>query len=121
MPSELDRRYDAKLAELTVLGGSLVLDRDEHGRVILGNFPATLAELFRVFCELYPEREAVVACDERLGFAALDRISNALAHGLVERGVAKGDRVGIAMRNCPSWIVSYMAILKAGAIATLIT
>jgi acyl-CoA synthetase (AMP-forming)/AMP-acid ligase II len=120
MPSELDRRYDAKLAELTVLGGSLVLDRDEHGRVILGNFPATLPELFRVFCELYPEREAVVACDERLGFAALDRISNALAHGLVERGVAKGDRVGIAMRNCPSWIVSYMAILKAGAIATLI-
>ena len=24
------------------------------------------------------------------------------------------------MRNCPAWIVSYMAILKAGGIATLL-
>jgi acyl-CoA synthetase (AMP-forming)/AMP-acid ligase II len=43
-----------------------------------------------------------------------------MAHGLVASGVEKGDRVAIAMRNCPSWIVSYMAILKAGAIATLL-
>ena len=34
--------------------------------------------------------------------------------------IAKGDRVAIAMRNCPGWIVSYMAALKAGAVATLI-
>ena len=39
---------------------------------------------------------------------------------LVARGIAKGDRVGIAMRNCPAWVVSYMAILKAGGIATLL-
>ena len=24
------------------------------------------------------------------------------------------------MRNCPAWVVAYMAILKAGGIATLI-
>ena len=35
-------------------------------------------------------------------------------------GIAKGDRVGIAMRNCPSWIACYMGILKAGAVATLL-
>jgi acyl-CoA synthetase (AMP-forming)/AMP-acid ligase II len=35
-------------------------------------------------------------------------------------GVAKGDRVAIAMRNCPAWILSYMAVVKAGGIATLI-
>ena len=35
-------------------------------------------------------------------------------------GIAKGDRVGIAMRNCPAWIVSYMAIVKAGGVATLL-
>ena len=34
-------------------------------------------------------------------------------------GIKKGDRVGIAMRNCPAWVVIYMAALKAGAIATL--
>ena len=36
------------------------------------------------------------------------------------RGIGKGDRVGIAMRNCPAWILAYMAALKAGAVATLL-
>src|SRR5205085_5539411 len=35
-------------------------------------------------------------------------------------GVRKGDRVAIAMRNCPAWILCYMAVVKAGGIATLI-
>ena len=56
----------------------------------------------------------------RWSFADLDRLSDAVARGLVERGIAKGDRVAIAMRNCPSWIITYMAALKAGAIATLV-
>jgi acyl-CoA synthetase (AMP-forming)/AMP-acid ligase II len=43
-----------------------------------------------------------------------------VAQGLVARGIAKGDRVGIAMRNCPAWIVSYMGVVKAGAVATLL-
>ena len=63
---------------------------------------------------------AGVAGDERLTFAELDRISDSLAYALVSRGIAKGDRIAIAMRNCPAWIVSYMATLKAGAIATLL-
>ena len=33
---------------------------------------------------------------------------------------SKGDRVGIAMRNCPSWILVYMAMFKAGGVATLL-
>jgi acyl-CoA synthetase (AMP-forming)/AMP-acid ligase II len=120
MPSELDRRYDEMLAELTGPGGPLVVERDERGRSIIGHFPATLPGLFRTICELYADREAVVTDAERLNFADLDRISDRLARGLVARGIAKGDRVAIAMRNCPSWVVSYMAIVKAGAIATLV-
>ena len=120
MPSELDRRYDEMLAELTGPAGPLVVGQDEHGRAIIGNFPATLPGLFRAFCELHGASEALVAGDERLKFADLDRISDRLARGLVARGIGKGDRVGIAMRNCPSWVVSYMAIVKAGGIATLI-
>ena len=120
MPSELDRRYDEALAELTGPGGRVRLDRDEQSRVIVGNFPTTLPALFRTFCDLHATNEAIVAGEERLNFAQLDRISERLAHGLVARGIAKGDRVGIAMRNCPAWVVSYMAIVKAGAIATLI-
>src|SRR3954452_13461518 len=120
MPSELDRRYDDTLAEVTGPGGTIVIGKDERGQVIVTNFPATLPGLFRTFCALHPDNEAIVAGDERLTFAELDAISECGAHGLVARGIGKGDRVGIAMRNCPSWVVSYMAVLKAGGIAMLI-
>src|SRR3954470_1408962 len=120
MPSELDRQYAEVLDEITAPGGSIVLGRDEQGRVIVTNFPDTLPALFRTFSALHATNEAVVAGDERLTFADLDAISERLAHGLVARGIAKGDRVGIAMRNCPAWIVSYMPIRKAGGIATLL-
>ena len=120
MRSELDRKFDEELARVTGPGGRLAIGRDEHGRAIVTNFPATVPDLFRTFCSLNAEVEAVVAGDERLTFAELDRISECVAHGLAARGIGKGDRVGIAMRNCPSWIVAYMAILKAGAVATLL-
>jgi acyl-CoA synthetase (AMP-forming)/AMP-acid ligase II len=120
MPSELDRRFDDALARLTGPGGQVVVGKDDLGRAIVTNFPATLPELFRAFCALNADKEAVVAGDERLSFADLDRISEMAAHDLAARGIGKGDRVGIAMRNCPSWIVAYMAILKTGGVATLL-
>jgi acyl-CoA synthetase (AMP-forming)/AMP-acid ligase II len=120
MPNELDRRFDEELARVVGPGGRLVIGRDELGRAIVTNFPATLPEFFKAFCALNAANEAVVAGDERLTFADLDRISDRLAPALVGRGIAKGDRVGIAMRNCPAWIVSYMAIIKAGGVATLL-
>jgi long-chain acyl-CoA synthetase len=120
MPNELDRRFDEELAKVIGPGGRLVIGKDELGRAIVTNFPATLPAFFRTFAALNAANEAVVAGDERLSFADLDRISEALAHGLTARGIAKGDRVAIAMRNCPAWTVCYMAILKAGGIATLL-
>src|SRR6185437_37752 len=120
MLSELDRRFDEVLTKVTGPGGKLEMSRDGHGRAILAKLPATLPDFFRAFCSLHGTAEALVSGDERLSFADLDRISERLAHALVARGIAKGDRVAIAMRNCPAWIVSYMAILKAGGIATLL-
>ena len=120
MPSELDRRFDDMLARVIGPGGRLIIGEDELGRAIVTNFPATLPSLFRTFCALNADSEAIVAGEERLSFADLDRWSEQLAKALASRGIAKGDRVGIAMRNCPSWVVSYMAILKAGAVATLL-
>ncbi|HEX6742071.1 MAG TPA: class I adenylate-forming enzyme family protein, partial [Sphingomicrobium sp.] len=120
MLTDLDRRYDALLAEVTAPGGRLVIEADEQGRAIVGNFPDTIPALFRTFAELNAEAEAIVCGAERLTFAELDRISECVAHGLAARGIGRGDRVAIAMRNCSAWVVSYMAIVKAGAIATLL-
>src|SRR5690348_5775892 len=108
MANELDRRFDEELAKVVGPGGRLVIGRDELGRAIVENFPATLPTFFRAFCALNAGNEALVSGDERFSFADLDRISDRLAAGLAARGVAKGDRVGIAMRNCPSWVLCYM-------------
>ena len=120
MPSELDRIFDATLAAVIGPGGRIVIEHDAKGQAIVANFPATLPSFFQAFCALNGEVEAVIAGDERLTFADLGRLSDEVARGLVKRGIAKGDRVGIAMRNCPAWIITYMGALKAGAIATLI-
>jgi long-chain acyl-CoA synthetase len=120
MPSALDRRFDEELARVVGPGGRLVIGHDALGRAIVENFPATLPDFFRTFCALNANNEAVVAGDERFTFAELDVLSERVAHGLAARGIGKGDRVAIAMRNCPSWILAYMAIVKAGGIATLL-
>src|SRR2546430_15461789 len=54
-----------------------------------------------------------------LTFPEWDARSNALARGLVARGVRKGDRVSIYLPNdeCLRWIVAYAAAHKAGAVA----
>ena len=55
--------------------------------------------------------------DERLTFAEHYRRCAALARALRERyGIAKGDRVAIAMRNFPEWSVAFWATAAIGAI-----
>lgn len=63
----------------------------------------------------YAEREYLVYEDERLTYAEAHERVNALGHWLIEHGVQPGDRVAIAMRNYPEWMLSYWAILSVGA------
>ena len=115
MPSELDRKFDAALAQVTGPGGRIQIAEDGKGRKIIANLPPTLPGMFDAFCALHASATAVIADGERLTFGELNaeatRLARALAGGW---GVGKGDRVAIAMRNCPAWIVTYMAVLKAG-------
>ncbi|MGF1550717.1 MAG: class I adenylate-forming enzyme family protein [Sphingomonadaceae bacterium] len=121
MPSGLDKDYDAMLAAITGEGGRVALGEDEQGNVLVTSFPATLPAFFDAFTGFYPDREAVVAGEERIGFPELNalagRVARALASGF---GIQKGDRVGIAMVNSPAWILSYMGVLKPGGVAVLL-
>jgi long-chain acyl-CoA synthetase len=121
MPSELDRKFDAVLAQVTGPGGRVQLAEDEAGRKIVTNLPPTLPGMFDAFCMLHGATTAVIADGERLTFGELSAAATRLARALTGGwGVGKGDRVAIAMRNCPAWIVAYMAVVKAGGIATLV-
>ena len=81
------------------------------------NAPGTLRDLF-LRAQGHGERTFLVYHDERTSFSGFSRAATALAHHLIARGVTKGDRVAIALRNLPEWPVCYYAALLAGAIAT---
>ena len=54
---------------------------------------------------------------ERYTFARVMDEVDGLAHLLVNTyGVKKGDRVAVAMRNFPEWIISFAAIVSVGAV-----
>ncbi len=47
----------------------------------------------------------------------IERLSNRLAHGLLEKGLKKDDRVIVFFTNMPEVMISYQAIMRAGAVA----
>ena len=65
----------------------------------------------------YPDKAALLYFGRSLTFGELDRVSDRLAAGLQEMGVAKGDRVSVFLPNCPQTVIAYQAIWKAGAVA----
>ena len=111
--------YDEAFAELTGPGRTFELDEDDINGVryrVFKNAPPTLVDVFAGSRE--DESTFLVYEDERWSFEETHRHIDALAHALVHTfGVQKGDRVGIAMRNLPEWIVSFAAILSIGAIS----
>jgi long-chain acyl-CoA synthetase len=50
-------------------------------------------------------------------FADVDALAATLQHDM---GVKPGDRIAIAMRNCPDWILTFAAAVHVGAVAVLI-
>ncbi|MET8628876.1 AMP-binding protein [Kitasatospora sp. NPDC004669] len=66
----------------------------------------------------FPERDALVdrPTERRWTYAQLAADVDALALGLLELGIAKGDRVGIWAPNCAEWTLTQYATAKLGAI-----
>jgi acyl-CoA synthetase (AMP-forming)/AMP-acid ligase II len=62
----------------------------------------------------HPTRPAVRWGERRLDYATLDRRTNALARALVGLGAARGDRVGVLMRNRPEMLEAMFACFKGG-------
>ena len=79
---------------------------------------ANLGEVF-AFGAMHGDAPFLVYEDQRLSFAETYSLSCRLANALVAKmGVKPGDRVAIAMRNYPEFILAYQAIILAGAVAT---
>ncbi|MGL4312551.1 MAG: class I adenylate-forming enzyme family protein, partial [Sphingomonas sp.] len=77
-------------------------------------------QYFAYFCHVHADLVFLIEGEERLTFAETYAAAKQVAQALVAHGVQRGDRIGIAMRNGPSWVVSYMCVLMAGVCATLL-
>jgi amino acid adenylation domain-containing protein len=68
-----------------------------------------------------PEKIALVCKGQRLAYAELERMSNALAHALARRGVARGDRVIVFAESSVEAVVAFWAVLKANAVVSVVS
>jgi len=66
----------------------------------------------------FGDREAVIdmASGRRLSYREVDAALDGVARGLLARGVAAGDRVGIWAPNCLEWFLVQYAAARIGAI-----
>ena len=111
--------YEEAYAEVTGPGQLFELVDETIGGLqyrLFANAPPTLGQL--VAGARGEQSTFLVYEDERWSFDDTMRHVDALAHALVhEFGIGRGDRVGIAMRNLPEWIVSFAAIVSVGAVS----
>ena len=106
--------------ELTAPGGSFEIETIDIRGVPIQVFKSAPPNM-RVLWELsagHGDKDYIVYEDERYTYDEVHAQVRALAHVLRDtHGVREGDRVGIAMRNYPEWVVSYWATLSLGAAA----
>ena len=76
--------------------------------------PGSLRELW-LASSAYAEREYLIYQDERWTYAQAHEQVASIANWLVMQGVESGDKVAIAMRNYPEWMLCYWAITSIGA------
>lgn len=64
----------------------------------------------------HPDREAFVLGQSRLSYESLDRRVNQLANGLLAKGIGKGDKVALLMKNRQELLEIFFAAAKIGAV-----
>lgn len=93
-----------EIIETEILGNKI---RDYKNR------PNSVREIWLSTAQ-FADRDYIVYQQERIPYGEAHRIVNSLAGWLFEQGVRPGDRVAIAMRNYPEWMLIYWACTSIG-------
>jgi acyl-CoA ligase (AMP-forming) (exosortase A-associated) len=72
--------------------------------------------MLRSSAQRFPDREALVDNERRLPFAAVEGKVCAIASGLREKGIRRGDRVGIYLDTSVPQVLSIFGVSRAGAV-----
>jgi long-chain acyl-CoA synthetase len=104
--------------ELTAPGAPFAMSEIEVRGIRMRVFdaaPRTMREIWENTAA-FGDRDYVVYEDERYTYTEVAAQVRALAHHLREvHGVGRGDRVALALRNYPEWVVGYWATISIGA------
>lgn len=74
-----------------------------------------LPEIFALHGKWRAARDALICDGERLNWQQFCDRNHRLAHGFIEAGISRGDRVGIVMSNCPEMAQALFGAMAAGA------
>lgn len=110
--AELDKAW----AELTAPGAPFEVTEVEVGGVpvrMFKNSPPTVRALW-LSTAVFGPRDYLVYGDERITYDQAHAQVASVANWLAARGVRMGDRVAIAMRNYPEWLIIYWACACLG-------
>ncbi|HEY7181296.1 MAG TPA: long-chain fatty acid--CoA ligase [Blastocatellia bacterium] len=75
-----------------------------------------LYQILQIASGAYTGKPAVAFMGAFINFGDLKKLVDRLATALQNLGVAKGDRVGVMLPNCPQYMISFFAVLRLGAI-----
>ncbi|MDE2486329.1 MAG: acyl--CoA ligase [Alphaproteobacteria bacterium] len=110
--AELDKAW----AELTAPGAPFEIVEVEVGGVPIKAFrnaPPNVRALW-LSTAAFAQRDYLVYGDERITYAQAHALVASIANWLMAQGVKPGDRVAIAMRNYPEWMLIYWACACIG-------
>ncbi|AQA19651.1 hypothetical protein BST95_16810 [Halioglobus japonicus] len=113
--SEFKQEFDTALAQLTGEGAPFEVATDAQGQRYYSGAPANVREALAV-ARNHGDREFLIYEGERRSFNELMDEADALAAALQDAGIAKGDRVALAMRNYPEWMAGFIAVTAIGAV-----
>lgn len=87
------------------------------GQSLLGyvNAPGSMRDLWQLATG-HGDAEYMVYLDERLSYSDAAQQVAGFANWLRSQGIGEGDRVAIAMRNYPEWMLAHWAINALGAV-----
>lgn len=78
--------------------------------------PKNLGELLSLSARRHHLRIAVVFGQKKISYKTLNESAERIAAGLLNLGIQKYDRIALFLDNCPEFVISYFAVLKAGAV-----
>ncbi len=113
------RELKSAWAELTAPGAPFeIVEVPVRGQNLRAykNAPPTIRALW-LASAAFGERDYLIYGDERITYAEAHARVAAVAAWLTARGVTRGDRVAIAMRNYPEWMLIYWACVCLGVAA----